>query len=58
MDSRTISGFFIVYLEKSKGYIFCCPSHSTRMVETGNARFIEMVTLVGVWNHLMLKFKK
>ena len=41
LDSRTISGFFIGYPEKSKGYRFYCPNHSTRIVETGNARFIE-----------------
>ena len=41
MDARTISGYFIGYLVKSKGYIFYCPTHSTRIVETGNAKFIE-----------------
>ncbi|KAL1214071.1 Retrovirus-related Pol polyprotein from transposon TNT 1-94 [Cardamine amara subsp. amara] len=42
LDSRTVSGFFIGYPEKSKGYTFYCPNHSTRIVETGNARFIEI----------------
>ena len=42
MDSRTnISGFFIGYLEKSKGYRLYCPSHNTRIFKTRNARFIE-----------------
>ena len=41
MDARTISGYFIGYLVKSKGYIFYCPTHSTKIVETGNVRFIE-----------------
>ncbi|KAL0544331.1 hypothetical protein IC582_019444 [Cucumis melo] len=41
LDSRTTSGFFIGYPEKSKGYRFYCPNHSTRIVETGNVRFIE-----------------
>lgn len=41
LDERTISGYFIGYPEKSKGYIFYCPNHSTRIVESGNARFIE-----------------
>ena len=40
LESRTTSGFFIGYPEKSKGYRFYCPSHSTRIVETGNARLI------------------
>jgi len=41
LDERTISGFFIGYPEKSKGYMFYCPTRSTRIVETRNARFIE-----------------
>jgi len=41
LDSRTNSGFFIGYPEKSKGYRFYYPSHSTRIVETGNVIFIE-----------------
>lgn len=41
LDFRTISGYFIGYPEKSKGYRFYCPNHSTKIVETGNARFIE-----------------
>jgi hypothetical protein len=41
LDLRTISGYFIGYLEKSKKFRFYCPNHSMRIVETGNARFIE-----------------
>ena len=41
MDSRTISGYFIGYVELSKGYKFYCPSHSTRIVESKNAKFLE-----------------
>ncbi|XP_057975374.1 uncharacterized protein LOC131162792 [Malania oleifera] len=41
LDARTINGNFIGYPEKLKGYIFYYPSHITRIVETGNARFIE-----------------
>ncbi|CAA7037024.1 unnamed protein product [Microthlaspi erraticum] len=41
LDSKTISGFFIGYPEKSKGFRIYCPNHSTRIVETGNARFHE-----------------
>ena len=33
LDPRTISGYFIGYVERSKGYRFYCPSHSTRIVE-------------------------
>uniref|UniRef100_A0A803N4B1 Retroviral polymerase SH3-like domain-containing protein n=1 Tax=Chenopodium quinoa TaxID=63459 RepID=A0A803N4B1_CHEQI len=41
LDPRTISGHFIGYTEKSKGYRFYCPSHSTRIVESRNAKFLE-----------------
>ncbi|RVW43648.1 Retrovirus-related Pol polyprotein from transposon TNT 1-94 [Vitis vinifera] len=41
LDPRTISRYFIGYAEKSKGYIFYCPSHSTRIVESRNAKFLE-----------------
>ncbi|RVW71668.1 Retrovirus-related Pol polyprotein from transposon TNT 1-94 [Vitis vinifera] len=41
LDSRTISGYFIGYPNKSKGYRFYCPNHNVRIVETGNARFLE-----------------
>ncbi|GJU88303.1 retrovirus-related pol polyprotein from transposon TNT 1-94 [Tanacetum coccineum] len=41
MDSRTIGGYFIGYPEKSKGYMFYCPNHSSRIVETSNAKFLE-----------------
>ena len=41
MDFRIVSGFFIGYPEKSKGFRFYCLNHYTRIVETGNAKFIE-----------------
>ena len=41
LDPKTISGYFIGYAEKSKGYRFYCPSHSTRIVESRNAKFLE-----------------
>ena len=47
LDSRSISGYFIGYPEKSKGFRFYCPNHSTRIVETGNARFIENSEISG-----------
>ena len=47
LDSRTISGYFIGYPERSKGYRFYCPNHSTRIVESGNARFIENGSVSG-----------
>jgi len=41
LDASTISGYFIGYSEKSKGYMFYCPNHSMRIVDTGNTRLIE-----------------
>nr|GEZ90126.1 putative zinc finger, CCHC-type [Tanacetum cinerariifolium] len=41
LDLKTISFFFIGYPERSKGYRFYCPSHSTRIVETRHAKFLE-----------------
>ena len=42
LDPRTISGYFIGYAERSKGYRFYCPSHSTRIVESRNQSFLKM----------------
>ena len=47
LDPRTISGFFIGYPEKSKGYRFYCPNHSMRILESVNARFIENGNISG-----------
>ena len=41
LNPRTISGYFIGYAEKSKGYRFYCPSHTIRIVESRNAKFLE-----------------
>ena len=41
LDPRTVSGFFIGYAEKSKGYRFYCPSHTHKVEEARNARFLE-----------------
>ena len=41
LDSRTISDYFIGYQEKSKGYRFYCLDHNSRILEMGNAKFIE-----------------
>ena len=50
LDSRTVSGYFIGYLEKSKGYRFYYPNHSSRIIETDNARFIENGEVSGSTN--------
>ena len=48
LDARIISGYFIGYPAKPKGYMFYCPTHNTRIVESGNARFIENGETSGV----------
>jgi transposase InsO family protein len=47
LDPRTISGYFIGYAERSKGYRFYCPSHSTKIVESRNAKFLENKLISG-----------
>jgi len=41
LDPRTISWYFIVNVERSKGYRFYCPYHITRIVESRNTKFLE-----------------
>ena len=41
LDLRTISGYFIGYIEKSNGYRLYCPSHTTMILESRNAKFLE-----------------
>jgi hypothetical protein len=43
LDPRTTSGHFIGYAVNSKGFRFYSPSHSTRIVESMNAKFLEDV---------------
>ena len=40
LDQGTISGYFVGYAEKSKGYRFYCQHHSLRFVESRNAKFL------------------
>lgn len=41
LNSKTTSCFFVGYPERTKGYKFYSPSHTTRFVETRRAIFIE-----------------
>ena len=34
LDSKTVSCYFVGYLDKSKGYRFYCPDRHTKFVET------------------------
>jgi hypothetical protein len=46
LDSRTISCYFVCYVERSRGYKFFDPSTKS-FFETGNARFLEDVVFEG-----------
>jgi hypothetical protein len=41
LDPRTTNGHFIGYEVNSKGFRFYCPSHSTRIVESMNAKILK-----------------
>ena len=41
LDPGTVSAYFIGYVENSKAYRFYCPNHSTRIVESRNAKFLK-----------------
>ncbi|XP_028124521.1 uncharacterized protein LOC114321552 [Camellia sinensis] len=58
LDSRTISRYFIGYPDKSKGYKFYCPNHSMRIVETGNARFLENGEISGSEKTRVVNFEE
>ena len=46
-----ISGYFIGYPKKFKGYMFYYPTHSMRIVEIDNAKFIENGEISGSENY-------
>ena len=47
LDPRTTCGYFIGYAMNSKEFRFYCPSHTPRIVEAKNARFLEDYRLSG-----------
>ena len=47
LDPRIISWYFVGYAKRSKGYRFYYPSHSTRIVESRNAKFLENELISG-----------
>ena len=58
LDSKTISAHFIGYPERSRGYRFYCPSHSTRVIETNKAVFMDEVNFVNAYEDLELEFQE
>ena len=57
LDPRTISGHFIGYAKNSKCYKFYCSSHTTRIVESRNKKFLNN-DLVGVINFMTTCLKE
>ena len=57
IDSRTTSEYFIGYVERSKGYGFYCPSQSTRIMESGNEKFLEndLISRSGQFQDIVFK---
>ncbi|KAF7812745.1 Retrovirus-related Pol polyprotein from transposon TNT 1-94 [Senna tora] len=47
LDPRTISAYFVGYVERSNGYKFYCPTHTLKFVESRNAKFLENDTFSG-----------
>ena len=47
LDPRTVSGYFIGYAEKSKGYRFYCLSRATGIMESQNAKFLQNDVISG-----------
>ena len=41
LNFRIISGYFIGYLKKFKGYMYYCLTHSIRIIKINNVKFIE-----------------
>jgi len=58
LNPRTISRYFIGYVEKSKGYKFYCPSHSTRIMESRNAKYLENDLISGSDQFQDIAFEK
>jgi hypothetical protein len=47
LDFKIVSCYFIGYPERSKGFRFYCPSHTTRIVETRHAVFFKNYNISG-----------
>ena len=58
LDSRTTSGFFIGYPEKSKGIDFIVLAIVRELLKLEMLGSLKMVKAVGVSNHVRWKLKK
>ena len=41
LNTKTISGYFIGYCVGSRGFRFCCPSHTIRVIESDSVIYFE-----------------
>ena len=46
LDPRIISCFFLGYPEKTKGYRFYCPNHTSRFIETRRAKSLKKLMMI------------
>ncbi|KAL6132876.1 hypothetical protein ACLB2K_065115 [Fragaria x ananassa] len=58
LDPKTISANFIGYPENSRGYRFYCPTHSTRIIETNKAVFLDEINYTHTYEDLELDFQE
>ena len=58
LNLSTINGYFVGYAERSKGYKFYYPSHSTRIIESRNAKFIKNNLISGSDQYQSIVSKK
>ncbi|KAK2965851.1 hypothetical protein RJ640_027138 [Escallonia rubra] len=58
LDPKTISYHFIGYPERSKGFRFYCPSHTTRIVETRHAVFFENAEYSGSYTPRIINLEE
>jgi hypothetical protein len=56
LDLRTTSDYFIGYIVNFKGYRFYYPSHTTRILEARDAKFLEDLNFSGSGFPKMIEF--
>ncbi|GJT62849.1 retrovirus-related pol polyprotein from transposon TNT 1-94 [Tanacetum coccineum] len=58
LDERTVSGYFIGYVVNSKGFRFYCPSHTPKVFEARNGKFLKEHEVSGSDSTQQLHFKE
>jgi len=57
LDSKTVSCFFVGYSERSRGFMFYCPS-TKNIIEMDNVKFIEKIQNSGSQLHKNFTFEE